>query len=207
MPSTTPKDLTPTTTTTATTTTGAPQRHPIGETSATPPLDPGLGNLSRLPLELRLCIYDWLPPYKLKYFGIPWLLSGKNPLAILRASRKLYEEVSHHVYHNIHLDFRIWPMIDGRWAYARIPELCKRHWKFRRPGSAVRRGFRHFPYHRTNVTIEVYPPSFNAEVVCLWQKINHLVDLLARARSRRSHLSTDLFMGATGFRMDKASTP
>jgi hypothetical protein len=33
------------------------------------------------------------------------------------------------------------------------------------------------------VTIEVYPPSFNAEVVCLWQKINHLVDLLARAAS------------------------
>jgi hypothetical protein len=29
----------------------------------------------------------------------------------------------------------------------------------------------------------VYPPSFNAEVVCLWQKVNHLVDLLARAAS------------------------
>ncbi|KAJ0419816.1 hypothetical protein BJY00DRAFT_147870 [Aspergillus carlsbadensis] len=55
--------------------------------------------------------------------------------------------------------------------------------KFRRPGSAIRRGFGDFPYHRTNVTIEVYPPSFDATVVYLWQNVNHLVDLLARAFS------------------------
>ncbi|KAL2851616.1 hypothetical protein BJY01DRAFT_208999 [Aspergillus pseudoustus] len=70
-----------------------------------PPFNPGLGTLSRLPPELRLCIYDLIPPYKGKHLRTRGPRSGKNTLAILRASRKLYEEVSHHLYHDIHVYF------------------------------------------------------------------------------------------------------
>ncbi|KAL4883437.1 hypothetical protein BJY04DRAFT_25614 [Aspergillus karnatakaensis] len=148
------------------------------------PRDPGLGNFSQLPPEVRLCIWDWLPPYKYKHLDLyKYSRPGRNTLAILRSSRQLYNEISHHIYHDLDVTIQFRP--ENIWARARLYGLCFPIWRFRKPDSAIRRGFDQFPFYRTGLTINILAPDprDGVQLFYLWQKVNELAKLLAKASS------------------------
>ncbi|KAL2867487.1 uncharacterized protein BJX67DRAFT_380837 [Aspergillus lucknowensis] len=153
--------------------------------ATTPPFDPGLGTLSRLPPEIRLCIYDWIPPYKReRHMQLRITHNPRSGLGILCASRKLYDEFSHHLYHGADLHFCMSPRISKSWVTVSILQLYWCSWRFWHPDPYIR-AFRNFPYHRVSVYIDVSAPNpeDGVQLIILWRKVNQLVDMLAKASS------------------------
>ncbi|KAL2823795.1 hypothetical protein BDW59DRAFT_162958 [Aspergillus cavernicola] len=155
--------------------------------SSTPYYDPGLENFFKLPPELQLCIWDQLHPISYKQsYKRPGLHTGcPTTLTILRTSHRLHDEISHHLYHNIHLDCYIKPTLGSYWASANIMELYKKPWKFRTPKSAMDGVFANFPYERVGVRVFVCAPDpdDSGQLIDLWEKVNQLADLLVKASS------------------------
>ncbi|KAL5336538.1 hypothetical protein BJX70DRAFT_276163 [Aspergillus crustosus] len=154
--------------------------------------DPGLGTFAKLPPELRLCIYDYMPPMLYRCQKKPH--RGRRPgfygLAILLTSRKLYNEVTHHLHIRNYLVFYVRPTldVDCHWVSARMPRLFHYKWKFKNPDSVMQLGFASFPFHRVEVRIRVAAPDPTdcRQLVVLWHRLNRLVDLLERASSVKS---------------------
>ena len=142
-----------------------------------------LGHFSKLPVELRLSIWDLvfleIHPYPRRRISLQ-----TNILSILRCSRHLYCEISHHLYNNIS------PVLLVRRAHH---EKCwitagmssnKLHarWDLESK-SDTQRHIASLPYNKLRdsyLFIEIRPSSRHdpGQIIHMWQKLNYIVDIL-----------------------------
>ncbi|KAI9934529.1 hypothetical protein AWENTII_005974 [Aspergillus wentii] len=143
-----------------------------------------LGVFAKLPPEIRLNIWEhlWddLFPFGVRNFKLPKLYIGRTTLAILRASRQLYEEISHHLYANLTLEIHISPRYFAKdWALF----ICKNPhavWRIESEKEAVWYGFLDFPYYKAKIEIVLHAPSPDdpAQVHLVWHRAHKIVDFL-----------------------------
>ncbi|KAL3261764.1 hypothetical protein ABHI18_003438 [Aspergillus niger] len=127
-----------------------------------------LGQLGKLPYEIRLEIYE-------KLFTIK-----NSPLKILRCSRAIYGEITDRLYDtlNIHLS----PVFNEPW----IEIHCKRlrlRWTIPNHSWTAKGRFSRAPYYKMNLVVHIYAPDPRdpGQIALLWQKVQHLVYILERA--------------------------
>ncbi|KAB8277538.1 hypothetical protein BDV30DRAFT_223665 [Aspergillus minisclerotigenes] len=150
--------------------------------------DAGLGNFAILPPELRLCIWDWLFPRHIigPLKGPPIFKRRRTRLAILRTSKELYAEISHHLYSRISVSIRLNPQ-KRQWLSFRIPEL-RLSWLIKEKEDAIQRGYDKFPFHKGPIHIGIHPPNpaSPADLIRLWQNVQSLINILVHAPSIKS---------------------
>ncbi|RAL00706.1 uncharacterized protein BO80DRAFT_95886 [Aspergillus ibericus CBS 121593] len=127
-----------------------------------------LGQLGKLPYEIRLDIYEKL------------LAMKDSSIAILHTSRAIYEEISDRL--NDTLSFHLSPLFDTPW----IEVYCKRlrgRWSIPNHSPACQQRFARAPYHKMHLVIHLYAPDPRdpGQIVLLWQKAQYLVDMLESA--------------------------
>ncbi|GLA74310.1 hypothetical protein AtubIFM55763_005549 [Aspergillus tubingensis] len=127
-----------------------------------------LGQLGKLPYEIRLEIYEKL--FKIK----------NSPLKILRCSRAIYREITDRLYDtlNIHLT----PVFNDPW----IEIHCKRlrlRWTIPNHSWTAQHRFLCIPYYKVNLVIHIHAPDPRdpGQIALLWQKAQYLVDILRNA--------------------------
>ncbi|GJP88832.1 hypothetical protein CBS63078_6964 [Aspergillus niger] len=127
-----------------------------------------LGQLGKLPYEIRLEIYE-------KLFTIK-----NSPLKILRCSRAIYGEITDRLYDtlNIHLS----PVFNDPW----IEIHCKRlrlRWIIPNHSFPCQHRFARAPYYKMNLVVHIYAPDPRdpGQIALLWQKVQYLVYILERA--------------------------
>ncbi|QMW36183.1 hypothetical protein G4B84_011712 [Aspergillus flavus NRRL3357] len=150
--------------------------------------DAGLGNFAILPPELRLCIWDWLFPRHIigPLKGPPIFKRRRTRLAILRTSKELYAEISHHLYSRISVSIRLNPQ-KRQWLSFRIPEL-RLSWLIEEKEDAIQRGYDTFPFHKVPIYIGIHPPNPASlgDLFRLWQNVRSLINILVHAPSIES---------------------
>ncbi|KAJ1715504.1 hypothetical protein NYO67_2339 [Aspergillus flavus] len=150
--------------------------------------DAGLGNFAILPPELRLCIWDWLFPRHIigPLKGPPIFKRRRTRLAILRTSKELYAEISHHLYSRISVSIRLNPQ-KRQWLSFRIPEL-RLSWQIEEKEDAIQRGYDTFPFHKVPIYIGIHPPNpaSPGDLFRLWQNVRSLINILVHAPSIKS---------------------
>lgn len=142
-----------------------------------------LGHFSKLPVELRLSIWDLvfleIHPYPRRDTSLQ-----TNILSILRCSRYLYCEISHRLYNNIS------PTLLVRGAHheqcwittGMFSNKIHAQWDLKSE-SDTQRHIASLPYDKlrgSHLSIEIRPSSHNdpGQIIQLWQKLNHIVDIL-----------------------------
>ncbi|PWY96166.1 hypothetical protein BO94DRAFT_591721 [Aspergillus sclerotioniger CBS 115572] len=127
-----------------------------------------LGQLGKLPYEIRLEIYERLFTMK------------NTPLSIFSSSRAIYKEITDRLYDtlNIHLT----PSLKDPW----IEVHCQRmrlHWSIHDYCLDCQHRFARVPYHKVNLVVHIYAPDPRdpGQIVLLWQKTDYLVGLLQNA--------------------------
>ncbi|KAB8205640.1 hypothetical protein BDV34DRAFT_212979 [Aspergillus parasiticus] len=147
--------------------------------------DTGLGNFATLPPELRLCIWDWLFPRHIigPLKGPPIFKRRRTRLPILRTSKELYAEISHHLYSRISVAIRLNPR-KHQWLAFRIQNLGI-SWLIEEKEDAIQRGFDKFPLQRVPIYIGIHPPNpaSPGDLIRLWQNVQSLVNILEHAPS------------------------
>ncbi|KAB8245298.1 hypothetical protein BDV35DRAFT_405905 [Aspergillus flavus] len=147
--------------------------------------DAGLGNFAILPPELRLCIWDWLFPRHIigPLKGPPIFKRRRTRLAILRTSKELYAEISHHLYSRISVSIRLNPQ-KRQWLSFRIPE-SRLSWRIEEKEDAIQRGYDTFPFHKVPIYIGIHPPNpaSPGDLFRLWQNVRSLINILVHAPS------------------------
>ena len=127
-----------------------------------------LGQLGKLPYEIRLEIYE-------KLFAMK-----KAPLSILSSSRAIYKEITERLHDtlNIHLT----PVFDGPWMELHCKRLQLR-WSIRHHSLASQHRFARVPYNKMNLIVHIYAPDPRdpGQIVLLWQKAQYLVEILENA--------------------------
>lgn len=150
--------------------------------------DAGLGNFAILPPELRLCIWDWLFPRHIigPLKGPPIFKRRRTRLAILRTSKELYAEISHHLYSRISVSIRLNPQ-KRQWLSFRIPE-SRLSWRIEEKEDAIQRGYDTFPFHKVPIYIGIHPPNpaSPGDLFRLWQNVRSLINILVHAPSIKS---------------------
>ncbi|KJK67129.1 hypothetical protein P875_00117532 [Aspergillus parasiticus SU-1] len=150
--------------------------------------DTGLGNFATLPPELRLCIWDWLFPRHIigPLKGPPIFKRRRTRLPILRTSKELYAEISHHLYSRISVAIRLNPR-KHQWLAFRIQNLGI-SWLIEEKEDAIQRGFDKFPLQRVPIYIGIHPPNpaSPGDLIRLWQNVQSLVNILEHAPSIKS---------------------
>lgn len=135
-----------------------------------------LGNFSRLPLEIRLLIWECL------FYDIH---TSPRVLSILRCNRYLYQEISDHLYKGMRHKIRISGPDDSlKWLYVRLvsnrmPAKCRGLKNIK----AVRKHVQNFPHNRIkgkeiflNVLLSYKDPDQTIRL--LREKVDRLVDIL-----------------------------
>lgn len=147
--------------------------------------DPSLGNLSRLPPEIRLQIWSHFS-LKQTQFGpvdlVP-LTSIEPRLALLRASHRIHDEVTEHLYRNVALRFQIDPSYQHR-SWLTVKSNIGISWHLQNVDDAVSRGFGAFPYEKLKaIRINITAPDGRdpGQIVCLWKKCQDLGELLGKS--------------------------
>ena len=146
-----------------------------------------LGVFAKLPPELRLCIWDWLLPYAdtKRYPEMEWPRRNTS-LTILCTSKRLHDEISHHLYSNLTVSFTIDPL-DSSWTCCRLRKFRLR-FTLGCMGRASYLGLNNFPFHRVHVRIDILPPkpSSPGQLILLFERLQVLVDFLSMAKSIRT---------------------
>ncbi|PYH30083.1 uncharacterized protein BO87DRAFT_400755 [Aspergillus neoniger CBS 115656] len=123
-----------------------------------------LGQLGKLPYEIRLEIYEKL-------------FAKKTPLTILRCSRAIHGEITKRLYDtlNIHLT----PVFNDPWIEVRCKRLRLR-WTIPNHSWIAQARFSWIPYHKVNLVIHIYAPDPRnpGQIALLWQKVQYLVYIL-----------------------------
>ncbi|KAL5336401.1 hypothetical protein BJX70DRAFT_284028 [Aspergillus crustosus] len=91
----------------------------------------------------------------------------------------------HHLYHDLRVVYLVRPNLDHCWIEVGMEGLHGWRWRLRGPGAALQAGLGSFPYYRTGARIIVYAPNSDdkTQLIVLWQRMNHLIDLLAQPLS------------------------
>ncbi|RAL16182.1 uncharacterized protein BO97DRAFT_431887 [Aspergillus homomorphus CBS 101889] len=132
------------------------------------------GRLGKLPIELRMTIYE--------------ILLGMRPASIklLCCSRAIYEEITKRLYDT--MDIHLWPHVQEPWIDMSCRQLRLR-WGI---DNHNKHRFSRLPYHKTHLYIHIYAPDRQdpGQIVLLWKRISHLMELLegAAIRSLTIHL-------------------
>ncbi|KAI9934530.1 hypothetical protein ASPWEDRAFT_30895 [Aspergillus wentii DTO 134E9] len=140
-----------------------------------------LGDFAELPEEIRVCIWEYLFPYGLQvWYSSPLFYYGPTtPASVLCASRRLYTEISGHLYNNLSLDINISSQYSGHvWVEFTIKKLEAR-WQVMEE-DAIQRGFRDFPFYKVDLIINMQAPNPRepAQLGLLWYKSKKLVEFL-----------------------------
>lgn len=140
-------------------------------------LFPFLGTFGRLPIEIRLMIWEYL----FSTLRTQSLLLTDNPLSILCTSRYLYNEVSSHLFNNSVQHISLNPEYnEEEWMVIRLESRAVEiEWTLRNRADAERH-FQNFPHSKTTMKVHISCPDQTdpGQLVLLWQKLNALVDLL-----------------------------
>ncbi|MCJ1387661.1 hypothetical protein MMC18_000504 [Xylographa bjoerkii] len=149
------------------------------------PFDSSLGNLSFLPLEIRLEIWGHLSlfPIQCGAGGAASPTSREPRLAFLHTSRRIYNEVSNHLYKDIILRFQVFPEYQYR-SWLTVESNSGTRWHLQDLDDAVSRGFGKLPYEKLKgIQVEIGAPCRRdpGQIVCLWKKCLDLVGLLEQA--------------------------
>jgi len=153
----------------------------------------GLGDLGRLPAEIRSVIWKYTTPGCSSFNKTEEsasLQADDTRLAFLRTSQQVYWELSHVVYKNLVLYFQIVPMYQPEiWLVASTNTGLQL--QLRDVGDATRQGFRKLPYEKLKgVHIDIQAPAQGnpGQVLCLWRKCLDLQRLL-RGRTNKAAFS------------------
>ena len=146
-----------------------------------------LGNLRKLPYDVRLLVWKQLRPEGQD--KETERASSKSGLAIIRANSDLYHEICRPLYARLSLTFETSPAYDPKvWVTAHCDD-GRAVWKFSDEFDALNRGFGSFPYHGDNVCINVNlcaPDNKDpGQLICLWNRVNRLVDFLASVQEKQ----------------------
>ena len=142
-----------------------------------------LGSFAKLPPELRLDIWDRLFA-SIAIHGRATIRNQVSPprnLAILHASRRLYEETSDYLYADLRHIILLSPIYaKQQWITAHIYSRGLSATCDFENTAEVRRHLQNFPHQRTALDIEISAPGRKdpGQIVLLWQKVNALVDIL-----------------------------
>ncbi|KAJ9481703.1 hypothetical protein VN97_g11769 [Penicillium thymicola] len=144
------------------------------------PKGPGvspLGAFTKLPLELRWMI--WESVFE-QIHSVPFAL------AIMRCSRRLYQEISGHLFENFEHEFRV---ADGLRFNFTTKKTSSQGWELWNI-DAVRSHLHSFPWEKvgTKMFVNVLPAPEGdpGQIVQIWNKVNQLVDTLKTTPSTPS---------------------
>ncbi|KAN0070377.1 hypothetical protein V8E54_011246 [Elaphomyces granulatus] len=144
-----------------------------------------MGDFAKLPSEIRLLIWEY---YLFNHRGPGTCTctgaAGKTApgLSILRASRSLYNEISHHLYTGLRPNVLLTPRCF--WITINMKgkkrDFIRAKWRFNDEADAIHHGFQNFPYHKVDLIVNIYAPDPNdpGELVRIWQKTNTLARLI-----------------------------
>lgn len=158
--------------------------------------DPSLGNLSRLPPEIRLQIWDLFSLYPIEC-GVkdPAFPKLRQPrLAVLQTSHRIHDEVSKHLYKDVVLRFHVLPEYQYR-SWLTVEGNTGTKWYLQNLDDAVSRGFAKLPYEKLKgIQVEIDAPCrFDpGQIVCLWKKCLDLAALLEQAERGLPNLEIHL---------------
>lgn len=141
-----------------------------------------LGRFAKLAPEIRLLVWESL-------FSSCKILArapnrprveSKN-LSILCVSRRLYEEISYHLYRRLKHRVRLSPVHSKQqWMTVQISSRgLSVIWVLENITDA-RRHLETFPHNKAHLRVEIFPPAQSdpGQIVLLWEKVNVLVDIL-----------------------------
>lgn len=145
---------------------------------------PYLGTFARLPIEIRLMIWEYLfstlhtqPPGDSLHKHNP----HKHNLSIFCASQYLYNEVSSHLFHDSIQHISLNPEYnEEEWMAIQLKSrTVDIKWALRDRANAEKH-FHSFPHSKTTMKIHINSPDPTdpGQMVLIWQKANALVDLL-----------------------------
>lgn len=161
-----------------------------------------LGLFFKLPAEIRLLIWETL------FMEIPFqtqrtrkqTYAPTNRLSILRCSRALYNEISHHLYKPLTYNLTIYSHCsEGWWMKVTIVFGNTTVWWRLKDAEDVRQHISNFPFakfHEPRINVQIRPSRTHGpgRIVCLWQKINFLVDILQELQCP-PHVQVTLYGG------------
>ncbi|GKZ27478.1 hypothetical protein AbraIFM66951_001296 [Aspergillus brasiliensis] len=127
-----------------------------------------LGQLGKLPYEIRLEIYETL-------FAL-----RNSSLDILRCSRAIYGEITDRLYDTV--DIHLTPLFNDPWIEIHCKRLrCRR--TIPNHSYHVQRRFSRAPYYKMNLVVHIYAPDPRdpGQIALLWQKTQYLMDILEDA--------------------------
>ena len=147
--------------------------------------DTSLGNMSYLPPEIRLQIWDHLSLYPIQRAETdPVSPTSRQPrLAFLQISNRIYDEASRHIYKDVVLRFQVFPEYQYR-SWLTVESNAGTKWHLQDLDDAVSRGFGKLPYEKLKgIRVEIHAPHRRdpGQVVCLWKKCLDLARLLEQA--------------------------
>lgn len=159
-------------------------------------IDPSLGNLSRLPPEIRLQIWDLFSLYPIECGATdPAPSASRQPrLAFLQTSHRIHDEASQHLYKDVVLRFQVFPEYQYR-SWLTIESNTGTTWHLQDLDNAVSRGFGKLPYEKLKgIQVEIVAPCrFDpGQTVCLWKKCLDLAALLEQAERGLPNLEIHL---------------
>ncbi|KAH8820267.1 hypothetical protein F5884DRAFT_893178 [Xylogone sp. PMI_703] len=149
--------------------------------------DPSLGTLSLLPAEIRIRIWKYLTPYLHVGRSIPKKPSSlSRHQNILLISRKIYAEIVAEVPSGYN-DDTIRIAVDGDYrtkSWIRMKNSRGVHWVLDDLSDAVYRGFCDLPWHKLKIRVWIGAPQKwdRAEMICLYKKVQALVEILKRTK-------------------------
>ncbi|KAJ5203776.1 uncharacterized protein N7498_004655 [Penicillium cinerascens] len=142
-----------------------------------------LGHFAKLPIELRLLIWDLvfleIHPYPRRRIS-----PQTNILSILRCSRYLYCEISHRLYNNISPALLVRRVDDKKcWITAGMfSNKIHAQWDLESKGD-TQRHIASLPFDKLRdsyLFIEIRPSSRHdpGQIIQMWQKLNYIVDII-----------------------------
>lgn len=150
-----------------------------------------MGMFSTLPPEIRALIWDELLPRGRS--------RHKTDLAILRANSALRAEIIGHFR-------RAWKVIKFEVScechsehYDSIHLIAKGSrssaWDFTSADNALARGLQYLPVHKLPIHVVIMPPSRHdpGQLICAWDSLRQLVQLLQSLKRRIKHLTIHLY--------------
>lgn len=148
---------------------------------------PSLGNLSRLPPEIRLQIWDHLSwscnPIRSGATDLAPSTSSKPRLAFLQTSHWVHDEASQQLYKDLVLRFQVSPRHQYR-SWLTVESNAGTSWHLQDLDDALSRGFGNLPYEKLKgIHVEIDAPCRRdpGQIVCLWKKCRDLAGLLEQA--------------------------
>ncbi|THC89870.1 hypothetical protein EYZ11_010671 [Aspergillus tanneri] len=129
-----------------------------------------LGQLGRIPPELRLIIWEWL--------------LSRGSARFLETSQDLYQEISDRLYDTF--DIHISPLWEAPWVDIRCKRLRLR-WHAKESDDPMLKKFSSIPYKKTRLAVHIWPPDPDdpGQIILLWQRVQSIVEVFNASKSRK----------------------